>query len=461
MELPRILITAGSSGTGKTLITSGLLQALLFRGLSPASFKCGPDYIDPMFHSQVLGTKSRNLDTFFTDPDTTRYLLAKNLSGCDIAVMEGVMGYYDGLGGISPKASAYDLARVTDTPSILIVNARGMSLSLAALIKGFSTFRPDSRIRGVILNRLSPSLYDRFRTTIEEETQVKVLGYVPQTDDAVLESRHLGLVLPGEIPRLQKRLEDFARILEKTLDLDGILRMASDTPPLRVTPDRAEFSQKPFSQDGPLRIGLAEDEAFCFFYEDNLSLLRQMGAELVSFSPIHDNSLPENLDGLLLYGGYPELHAASLAENEGMRSAIRQALRGGMPCLAECGGFMYLHQEMEGMDGIFYPMAGVIEGKVFRTPRLSRFGYITLQQKVPAFSENAWGEIRAHEFHYFDSTNCGSSFTACKPLSERSWDCMHASETMLAGFPHLYYYANPQVPRAFLRACGEYAKGGK
>lgn len=203
MNIPRILLAAGASGSGKTLITCGLLQALVNRKMKVASFKCGPDYIDPMFHSRVIGTKSRNLDTFFTDAETTRYLLGKNAADCDIAVMEGVMGYYDGVGGISTKASAYDLADTTDTPVILVVNSRGMSISLAAYIKGFMEYKEKSHIKGVIFNQMSPMLYPRMKKLVEEQLEVEVLGYVPKVEDCVIESRHLGLVLPEEISDLK------------------------------------------------------------------------------------------------------------------------------------------------------------------------------------------------------------------------------------------------------------------
>ena len=198
METPRFLLTAGASGSGKTLITCGILQALKNRGLNPVSFKCGPDYIDPMFHTRVIGTKSRNLDTFFTEADTLQYLLERNSRGCDIAVMEGVMGYYDGVGGTTLQASAYDLARITETPAVLIVNSKGMSLSLLAYIKGFCQYREDSGIKGVILNQMSPMLYPRMKKKIEEELEVKVYGYVPRVEECTIESRHLGLVLPEQ-----------------------------------------------------------------------------------------------------------------------------------------------------------------------------------------------------------------------------------------------------------------------
>ena len=455
MKIPRILLAAGSSGSGKTLITCGLLEALVERGLKTASFKCGPDYIDPMFHSRVIGTKSRNLDTFFTVPEVTKYLLTRNARDCEVAVMEGVMGFYDGVAGTTTRASAYDLAKVTDTPVILIVNSRGMSVSLAAYVKGFLEYKKDSHIKGVIFNQMSPMLYPRMKKLLEEELGVAVLGYVPKVEDCVIESRHLGLVLPDEIPELKDRLHKLAGVLEETLDIDRILELAGEAPDLL---DAKPESVTDFRLSAPVRIGVAEDEAFCFFYADNFRLLGEMGAEIVPFSPMEDKQLPDDLDGLLLYGGYPELNGKKLEQNTTMKDMIREKLKAGMPCMAECGGFMYLHEEMEGMDGNFYQMAGVIPGKAYRTPKLSRFGYVTLTQKKPALGMEDFGEIPAHEFHYFDSENCGGDFHAAKPESKRGWDCIHGTDTMLAGFPHLYYYGNPEVPKAFLKKCLAYKK---
>ena len=447
-KVPRILLGAAASGSGKTLITCGLLQALKNRKLQVTSFKCGPDYIDPMFHSRVIGTKSRNLDSFFADEDTVRYLLEKNARDCEISVIEGVMGYYDGLAGISPKASAYDVAKITKTPAVLIVNAKGMSLSAAAFIKGFVEYQEDSQIRGVILNQVSPMMYPRLKQIIEKELSIKVYGYVPVVKDCVLESRHLGLVMPEEIVDLQQKLMELAEILEKSVDIDGLLELAEHAEELPV-----QESPVAYHTGRKIRIALAKDEAFCFFYQDNLELLEEMGAELVPFSPIHDKKLPEHIDGMLFHGGYPELYAKKLSENKEMLAAVCAAVQTGIPYMAECGGFMYLHQEMEDMEGHSWPMAGVIHGKSWRTPRLTRFGYITLEDGT-CFGEHV-GAIRAHEFHYFDSDRCGEAYTAKKPLSSRSWKCIHSDGQGMSGFPHMYYYSNLRVPEQFLRACEE------
>ena len=446
---PRIMISAGSSGSGKTMVTCGLLQAIRNRGLRAASFKCGPDYIDPMFHSGVIGTQSVNLDTFFTSPELTRALFMRRAAGCDISVLEGVMGFYDGLGGVSVRASAYDVAAATDTPVILVVDCQGTSLSLAAYIKGFSSFREDSRIKGVILNRISGMLWSKLRNVLERETGLPCLGYVPKLDEALIDSRHLGLVMPQEIPALRQKLERLAAVLEHTLDVDAILRLARTAP----APGPAKDLRPRWHSRRPLRIGVAKDEAFCFIYEDNLALLREMGAETVFFSPLHDRRLPEKLDGILLYGGYPELYAAGLSENKSMRDSVADALKNGLPCMAECGGFMYLHEELEDMEGRIFPMTGVIRAGAFRTDKLVRFGYVLLRPRSEVFLENDVGDCPGHEFHYYDSKLCGSGFYAEKPAGGAGWECIHTGPSLMAGFPHLYYYGNRKLPEAFLKRC--------
>lgn len=457
MKLPRVMLAAPASGSGKTLITCGLLQALVNRKLNTASFKCGPDYIDPMFHRAVIGTPSRNLDTFFVDRETVRYLFGRQAAGTDISVMEGVMGFYDGVAGITTQASSYDLADAADTPVILVMNVRGMSLSAAAFLKGFLEYQKDSHIRGVILNQTSSSMYLELKQIIEKELPVKVYGYVPTVSDCVIESRHLGLVTPGEIENLRERLQKLAGILEDTLDIDGILALAKSATDLNCDrPQRLTDFLYRRNKNRKIRIGVARDEAFCFYYEDNLELLQELGAELVTFSPLHDSNLPENIGGLLFGGGYPELYAEDLSGNTQMLSAVRNMIAKSVPCLAECGGFMYLHETMEDMNGKSWPMAGAIPGHVYRTRKLGRFGYIELTANKKQIFSDAGGEIRGHEFHYFDSSNNGDAFRAQKPHRKRSWDCMAADEHLAAGFPHLYYYANPEFAAKFVDACGRY-----
>ncbi len=453
MELPRILLSAPASGSGKTMITCGILQALTDRNLRPVSFKCGPDYIDPMFHRTVIGTPSRNLDTFFTDESTTRYLMERAAAeeGARIAVVEGVMGYYDGLAGISDKASAFDVSRVTETPTVLIVNCRGMSLSIGALVKGFLTFREGSRIQGVILNRMSGMLYPRVKEELEKELHIRVLGYVPETDLLKLESRHLGLVMPDEVQDLKEKVRELAKELEKTLDIDALVELAKGAPAIS-----GSAPEIPHVETAPV-IAVARDEAFCFYYQDNLRLLEEAGAKICSFSPMHDEKIPE-ADGLLLGGGYPELNLPVLSANQSMLMDIREKIAGGMPTLAECGGFMYLMEEMEDLEGKSFPVAGVFKGKAFRTAKLQRFGYIDLTANEDQMLGQE-GSILGHEFHYFDTTDNGEAYHASKPLSKRGWDCMKTKgDTLLAGFPHLYYYSNPEKAAHFVSFCAEYKK---
>ena len=468
VNMPRILLAAPSSGSGKTVLTTGLLALMKRRGHHPVSFKCGPDYIDPMFHRYVLDVPGCNLDSFFLDPEQVRSLLAEKMQQADIGIIEGVMGYYDGIAGNTTGASTYEIADITKTPVILVLDGKKSSLSLAALLKGFLTYKKDSHIVGVILNRTSPVMLERLRPLLEE-LGVRCLGAVPVCEEAKLESRHLGLTIPQEQKELREKIEAFADRLAECLDLDEIERIAaqapglsldsyqnesepfvsldgSDSPDASVLPDGSMLPDASILQDLSStteyhhRMGIAQDEAFCFYYQENLDFLRGLGWELIPFSPLHDAKLPDRLDGILLGGGYPEVYAKQLSENSSMCLEIRQAAAGGMKILAECGGFLYLHDRLEGTDGIFYPMVGVIHGDGFRTKRLSRFGYITLKPSG----------IRGHEFHYWDSTNPGSDQKAEKPGTSRGWDCMQISETMIAGFPHLYYRSAPDWIRSFL-----------
>ena len=460
------MLAAPASGSGKTMITCGILQALKNRGLNPASFKCGPDYIDPMFHTKVIGTPSRNLDTFFTEDPVTRYLFARTAKQAGVSVLEGVMGIYDGLGGITAKASSYDLAGVTETPVVLVVNGRGMSLSVIPLIQGYLSYQDTlgkRLIRGVILNQTTKMTFLLLKEQIEKQTGIRVFGYVPKLEDCVVDSRHLGLVTPGEITDLKERLHRLSLELENCLDMDGLIALAHEAEDYEEKeiqiPESVYryFRQQNGSDRVPVKIGVAMDEAFCFYYQDNLDLLTMMGAELVPFSPIHDRALPDGISGLILGGGYPELYGKQLSENVAMKTQIRKALDDGMPYLAECGGFMYLHERMEDMEGTFYPMCGFIKGESWRTPKLSRFGYITLETADNDQLLLPGQTIRGHEFHYFDSTSPGQDYTAKKPVRGKLWQCIHGNCKSAAGYPHLYYWSNPQLAAGFLEQANSYS----
>ena len=307
------------------------------------------------------------------------------------------------------------------------------------------------------MNQLSPMLYQRMKRLLEKELHLKVLGYVPKVEDCVIDSRHLGLVKPEEIPDLLERLKRLANILEKTMDMDGLLELAGEAEELKEADLSSEDPAFSWRLLEPVTIAVAKDDAFCFFYEDNLRLLEQMGAKIVYFSPLKDKEVPKEAAGLLFYGGYPELHARILAKNRSMKKSIYKKITGGIPCMAECGGFMYLHETMEDMEGNAHKMVGVIPGGAYKTPKLNhRFGYISLSQGVEGVFGQDVGEIPAHEFHYFDSPNCGTDYLAKKPASSRSWECMHSNDRMFAGFPHFHYYGNPRVAKAFLEKCLKY-----
>ncbi len=455
-RLPRLMLAAPASGSGKTLITCGILKALKNRGMNAASFKCGPDYIDPLFHQEILGIPSRNLDTFFTDGSVTRFLFGRAAANADISIIEGVMGYYDGAGGDTLAASSYELADVTNTPVVLIVNAKGMSLSAAALIQGFLAYRKHSHIKGVILNQISPQSYGKLKERIEQDLSIAVLGYVPKCPELVIDSRHLGLVMPGEVVHIQQNIQKLSELLEETLDFEGLLSCAQKAPLLNTEEPQHLKVQKNAHNFSGLSIGIARDEAFCFLYQDNLELLKELGAELAYFSPLHDRALPANVSGFILCGGYPELYAQMLSENSAMREQIRECINGGMPYLAECGGFLYLQERMEDMEGTAWKMTGVFPGNAFRTERLGRFGYLTLTANNDRQLLSRGSSIKGHEYHYFDCTENGGDYHGIKPAGGRQWDCIRGGETYAAGFPHLYYYSNPEFAAAFLQRCQAY-----
>ena len=500
VRFPRIMIAAEKSGGGKTLITCALLSLLKEKVQAVRAFKCGPDYIDPMFHRTVLEIPSRNLDSFFADADTLRYLLGREALEADgfpesrIAVLEGVMGFYDGLGGVSEKASAWEVADITDTPVILLVDMKGRSLSALASVRGFLDYKEKSHVAGVIFNRLSPMLYPGLKERAEQELGIRVFGYVPELKDLTLESRHLGLVMPEEIPGIRERLDLIKEKVRVGIDLDGIIeeagRAAEIEVKLRKTPgmsvslsrenaapeteqrngvvnhiENAANAQKTFSIENNCEteyassnrsikntvVAVARDEAFCFYSEDKLELLKKLGAEIQYFSPIRDQKLPEGTCAVYLGGGYPELHAKALSENISMRNAIRQAVAEEMPCIAECGGYLYLKNSIVDPDGVEWPMAGVLPGSSRDTGKLGRFGYINVTSKKAGLLGPAGTEFRAHEFHHWDSEENGTDFSAKKPVGKRGWDCGYTTESFYAGFPHLYFYSNVSIAENFIR----------
>ena len=452
LRIPGIMIAAPASGSGKTLFTCALLRLLERKGIRAAAFKCGPDFIDPMFHKKVLGTPSRNLDLYMAGEEGVRRSFAAGCAGAEIAVIEGVMGYFDGTGASGMEGSSYELATVLQTPVLLTADVRGMSRSAAAMIKGFTDYGEQKMICGAFLNRTSAVTAERIEGWLAKEAGIPVLGFFPADDELRLESRHLGLVEPEEIPDLQQKIDHAADILEVTLNLEALFMAAGGAPALQVetgNPEEREGSS--------VTVAVAQDEAFSFYYEDNLELLEELGAKIVYFSPLHDRELPE-ADGLLIGGGYPELKAGELAANTGMLASIRKAADSGMPILAECGGFQYLQEELVDKEGAVHRMCGVLKGSSRMTDRLVRFGYVEVSGEGLYFGTGR--TIRGHEFHYSDSTENGSACKAVKP-GGKSWDCMVVQGRIAAGYPHLYYRSCPAFAESFVIECGKFREEGR
>lgn len=445
----QFLLAAPRSGSGKTTMTCALLMALKRRGCAPCAFKSGPDYIDPMFHRAVLGVESRSLDLFFSAPETVRTLYAKGAAGHGAAVCEGAMGFYDGLGGVSDRASAWHLADTLGLPVLLVVEPKGQSLTLAAELKGLVNFRTPSHIAGILLNNCTARMHALLAPMLEKETGLPVLGFLPKLPEAVIGSRHLGLYTAAEVENLQQKLALLADAAEEHIDWPRLLALCEKEPPaLPVQPE---------TPPARVRIAVAQDEAFCFTYAETLEAFRDAGAEVVFFSPLRDTALPENIGGLYLPGGYPELHAKELSENTSLLREIKQKIESGLPTAAECGGFLYLGQSLTDAEGQSWPMAGVLPGEAKDAGRLVRFGYAALSADSDSMLFRAGESFPIHEFHHWDSTANGTALAAKKPVGGAAWRCGFIDEHFYAGFPHLYWAGTP-LPQRFAAAAENYRR---
>ena len=445
----QFLLAAPRSGSGKTTMTCALLMALKRRGCAPCAFKSGPDYIDPMFHRAVLGVESRSLDLFFSAPETVRTLYARGAAGHSAAVCEGAMGFYDGLGGVSDRASAWHLADTLGLPVLLVAEPKGQSLTLAAELKGLVNFRTPSHIAGVLLNNCTARMHALLAPMLEKETGLPVLGFLPKLPEAVIGSRHLGLYTAAEVENLQQKLALLADAAEEHIDWPRLLALCEKEPP--ALPARAE------TPPARVRIAVAQDEAFCFTYAETLEAFRDAGAEVVFFSPLRDTALPENIGGLYLPGGYPELHARELSENTSLLREIKQKIESGLPTAAECGGFLYLGQSLTDAEGQSWPMAGVLPGEAKDAGRLVRFGYAALSADSDSMLFRAGESFPIHEFHHWDSTANGTALAAKKPVGGAAWRCGFVNEHFYAGFPHLYWAGTP-LPQRFAAAAENYRR---
>lgn len=450
----RIMIAGTNSGCGKTTVTTALLSLLSESEKTKgkvSAFKCGPDYIDPMFHRKVLGVSSHNLDPFFSSPEQLNRQISKAEG---ISVIEGVMGYYDGI-GIRGDCSSWSLASSTKTPVILVINGRGMYTSSAAIMKGFKDLRKDSMIRGVIFNNVNKMVYDGL-SQIAVNSGLQPLGYLPRDPEITIGSRHLGLITAGEIRDLHRRLRRLKEIAAETLDIEGILALASAAEPLPLKPETNDLQGssreiRTSSAEKPV-IAVAKDQAFSFIYQETLEAFINSDAEVCYFSPVQDEHIPAKASALYLPGGYPELYAEELSTNKSMLKDIREKIFSGMPTIAECGGFLYLHETIDGVS-----MAGIFPSSSRKTERLQHFGYVTLTANEDNLLVKAGGKLRAHEFHYYDSTDYGRGFTAEKASTGRTYPCVFCSHSLYAGFPHLYLASEPEAVSRFVKAAAEYS----
>ncbi len=450
MKCPRILIAGTSSGSGKTTAVCALLTLLKERGAGVSALKCGPDYIDPMFHQAVLGVPSANLDPFFCSESLLRSTLAAH-AGAGITVIEGVMGYYDGTGKSGTENSTYSVARATGSPVVLVVNGHGSSTSALAVIEGFAGFAPDSGIRGVIFNNVAPGTYESLKRLTVRRFGDKILplGYIPKLpEECLFKSRHLGLVTPEEASGIARGLGTLSRLCQDTLDVESVVSLAASAPDLE--PETPCLPKLP-----PVTLAVARDAAFSFVYADTLRLFEELGAEIKYFSPLANEPVPEGAAGLYLPGGYPELYADILEKNRRAAESVRRTVLSGRPTVAECGGFQYLGQRLDGHE-----MCGVLPHESADTGHLVRFGYVTLTAKLPGLFGEAGIRLAAHEFHYYDSTENGGGFTARK-VNGSSWDCAVYTDTLYAGYPHLYLPASVPAAESFLKKCVKFKERAK
>lgn len=449
MPGPAVLIAGTHSGCGKTTATLAIMAALSRRGLVVQPFKCGPDFIDPSLHRMVTGRVSRNLDVRMCGADFVRRTFDRNSPVLGCSVVEGVMGLFDGGAG-----SAATLARTLDLPVILVVDVRSAAESVAAVVKGFATLDPELRLAGVICNRIGSDKHQQMvDEAIRTHCQVPVIGFLPRREEVAIPSRHLGLHMGEEHPLQGSGLEQLAHLAEDHLDLDRLLRIAGTPRSVGVSEDSVVAA--PSSPVRTVRLGVALDAAFCFYYEDNFDLLRQAGAELVFFSPLADTELPPGLHGLYLGGGYPELHARQLSDNSAMRHQIRRFAESDRPVYAECGGFMYLCRSIADLEDKVYPMVGLYPFATRMQARLRSLGYRQPVLEQPCLFGDKGLMLHGHEFHYSTIENGSDQGTHAYRLEDgRPEGYIH--NNTLAGYVHLHWGRTPEAATRFVQSCRQH-----
>ena len=454
-SLPRLVIAAAQSGSGKTTVATGLLSALRQRGIVVQSFKVGPDYIDPGYHRLASGRAAHNLDTWLVPKERVPALFAQESAGADIAVVEGVMGLYDG--GREGVSSTAEIAKLLKAPVILVIDAKSMGASAAALAMGFRDYDPEVQLAGVILNRLGSKTHEAMIRQAMKEIDMPVLGALYRNEELHMPERHLGL-LPAEENTDREIVEALGNAVAGSLDLEAILHLACLTPELLTCEQPAELRG---ASETVCRIGIARDEAFSFYYPASLKELESLGAELVPFSPLHDKALPD-VDGLFIGGGFPEMFAEKLSGNEAMRNAIRAAAEKGMPISAECGGYMYLMQELQDFDGRIYPMCGVFAGKAAMTRKLQMVGYVDAVLQQATILGPAGTSIHGHEFHFSqeegDGSEDGRPFVFTKMRNGSRYPAGQCHKQALGSYLHLHFAGCPEAAEHFVEACRQWER---
>lgn len=468
-KISGFVLAGTNSGCGKTTIALALMQALKARGLVVQPFKVGPDYIDPKFHSLICGRPSRNLDSFLLEPAAIMEIFGRSAIGADISVVEGVMGLYDGRSGDSTSCSTYEMASTIGLPIVLVVNARGMALSVVALIKGFLEFGPlDPSRTGIILNNCSKNAYHFIKGGLEKYTGARLLGHIPRIDSVSLDERNLGLkILDDSTSKVFKdKMEDFAQKVAQTVDLDELVDMASMaatlSSDLAIHSKDSKKPQSPFDNNSRPLIAVAQDEAFNFYYQDNLDFLEHLGARLVKFSPIRD-SLPSGASAIYIGGGYPELYARQLSENTELKNQIAAAAAEGMPIYGECGGLLYLGRSID-VESERYKMVGIFDFDSYMTSSLQRFGYVEINVEKECLVAGAGTKLRGHEFHYsaFSPKELPEEQRDFYSIKKRgkSWNCGYSKNRVFAAYAHLHFYSNKDVAIRFVEAAKCYNGSG-
>ncbi len=458
--MKRLIIAAPHSGSGKTTVCAGLIAALRRRGLKVTPFKAGPDYIDPTYHALAAGEPCHNLDSWMLTPEQVQASFARRSRHSDIALIEGVMGLFDGHSGHDDTGSAAHLARLLDTPVLLVLDVNAMARSAAALVKGFAEFDPDVKIAGVLLNRVgSPTHARMVQEAIECETGVPVVGHLFHEETFVLPERHLGLIPTAEPGRWQQWVELVGNAIEQNVDLDQLLALA-EAAPLPLLPDRDDpFVPVPFISvtDAPHAvIAVAYDAAFNFHYADNLDLLRAAGAELALFSPLHDRELPRGTQAVYLCGGFPEMYAAELAANVAIREELRSAHAALLPIYGECGGLMYLTEAITDIHGSTHEMVGLLPGRTRMEQRVT-MGYRSLQAQHDTWLWRKGETMRGHEFHYSSWSDRPATFPYLYEFQPDTYRLTGQLEgvwqgNLLASYTHLHFLAKPELTKRFVAA---------